>query len=134
MIKIITATYILLLTNAPCDVFTFFNQKEISGFTEDQCQAYEMNDDSLSVGSWNTNVPNPQSDEPNRFVLINLSVLSEDSLENSEIIKNELRNQSYWVHKFDESKMEEIEEWVDSEYQSIYKPIENELRSRYIRR
>jgi len=129
MIKIITATYILLLANNPCDVFTFFNQEEISGFTHQECIAYETNEDSLSVGSWNANVPDPQSGEPTRFVLINLSALSEDSLDNSEIIKNELRNQSYWIHKFDESKMQEIEEWVDSEYQSIYKSIANELRN-----
>ena len=123
MIEIITATYVLLLANNPCDVFTFFNQEEISGFTHQECIAYETNEDSLSVGSWNANVPVHKDGYPDRFVLINLSRLSNDSLENANIIKGELINQAFWLYNFDESKLNEMYLWVESEYQNVLKEI-----------
>lgn len=127
MIKIITATYVLLLTNNPCDVFTFFNQEEISGFTKQECDAYELSSDSLSMASWNANTPETSTEYPGRFVLINLSMLSNDSIENANIIKHELMNQAYWIYNFDESKINEMSSWTESEYKNIY----NEIRSRY---
>jgi len=123
MIEIITATYVLLLTSSPCDVFTFFNQEEISGFTHQECIAYETNADSLSVGSWNANVPEHRDGYPDRFVLINLSRLSNDSLENADMIKNELMNQAFWLYNFDESRINEMDLWIDSEYQNVLKEI-----------
>lgn len=123
MIEIITATYVLLLTSTPCDVFTFFNQEEISGFTHQECIAYETTDDSLSVGSWNANVPEHRDGYPDRFILINTSRLSSDSLENAGIIKNELMNQAFWLYNFDESKIDEMNSWVESEYKTILKDI-----------
>jgi hypothetical protein len=104
MITIFRNGYVLLLSYSPCEVFTYFNVKEMHGLSYIECDAYA-----------NTN------DNP-RYVFINLSRCGTD-IETFGLIMHELMHQSFHMHKDEE----DIITWAELESYEVFKLVKENL-------
>ena len=81
MITILKATYVLLLSYNPCDIFTYYNVTEMHGLSIAECQNYNNSSKSAYIAGLSNFVPK-ESGEYNkndkRFVFINLSRCGND--------------------------------------------------------
>ena len=69
------ASYILLLSYNPCDIFTYYNVSEMHGLNVADCQTYNNTADDAYIAGWTNYAPNESKDV---FVFINLSRCTDD--------------------------------------------------------
>ena len=130
MTTIIRETYTLLLGYNPCEVFTYFNVKQMHGLNCKDCLLYPNNkypnikDDAYIWGLANY-VP---KDDQNyklgdaRFVFIKLQICS-DNYETYGGVFHELMHQSLHMHNYDMDLEEEIISWAEKEAREVFKLV-----------
>jgi len=117
MITIFRAGYILLLSYNPCDVFNYFDVKEMHGLSLAECETYNNTADSAYFAGWCNFVPKESGEydqNDKRFVFINLARCNDD-IEAMGLIMHEMMHQSFFMHNYDVNKEEEIITWAEEE-------------------
>ena len=123
MISIFKPSYLLLLSENPCDLFTYFKVDEMHGLSLAECEAYKnTKSDSYFAGMSNI-IPNTDK----RFVYINLSRCGSD-IETMGLVFHEMMHHSFWLHHYDVNKEEEIISWAENESYEVIKTIKNLLK------
>lgn len=120
MITVQLASYILLLSYNPCDIFNYYNVTEMHGLSLLECEAHSNTKDSAYIAGWSNLDPH---DATKRFVFINLSRCN-NPIETTGLVMHELMHQSFWLHNYDVSKEEEIITWAEEETYNVVKLIE----------
>jgi hypothetical protein len=118
MTSIHNSSYLLLLSENPCDLFTYFNVDELHGLTLSECQAYNNSIFDSYIFGMSNFIPN--SDK--RFVYINLSRCSND-IETMGLLFHEMMHHSLWLYDYDLNKEEEIITWAENESYEVIKTI-----------
>lgn len=125
---IIRESYILLLSENPCDLFTYFNVAEMHGLSLLECSVHDnTSNDSYLAGLANF-VPKESgeyNENDKRFVFINLRRCT-DSISTFALIMHELMHHSFFIHNYDMNKEEEIITWAELESHIIYKLIKKQ--------
>ena len=109
MITIFKTGYILLLSYNPCDVFTYFNVKEMHGLNAIDCAKHENTTESAYFAGWCNFIPKESGEydqNDRRFIFINLSRCNDDT-ETMGLIMHEMMHQSLFVHNYDVANKEE---------------------------
>lgn len=119
MITIFRHDYVLLLSDNPCEVFTYFNVKEMHGLSLIECQAYNNTTEDAYIAGWSNFVPGKMG---LRFVFINLSRCGTD-IETFGLIMHELMHQSFHMHKDEE----DIITWAEEESYEVFKLVKENL-------
>jgi hypothetical protein len=130
MITIIKASYILLLSYNPCDIFTYYNVTEMHGLSLTECQAYNNTFEDSYIAGFSNFVPkesNQYHDSDARFVYINLSRRGND-VQTMGLVMHEMMHHSLWLHNYDVSKEEEIISWAEEESYEVIKTIKNIIK------
>jgi hypothetical protein len=126
MITIFKTGYILLLSYNPCDVFTYFNVKEMHGLNAIDCAKHENTTESAYFAGWCNFIPKESGEydqNDRRFIFINLSRCNDDT-ETMGLIMHEMMHQSLFVHNYDvANKEEEIITWAEEESYEVYKIV-----------
>jgi hypothetical protein len=125
MNKIDRNTYTLLLSQNPCDLFTYYNVKEMHGLSITKCQSYNNNFDSAYIAGLSNFVPKESGEydeNDQRFVFINLSRCGND-VETMGLIMHEMMHHSFFIHNYDIELEEEIITWAEEEAYEVYKII-----------
>ena len=125
MITIFRHGYVLLLSNNPCEVFTYFNVKEMHGLSLTECQAYNNTTEDAYIAGWSNFVPKESGEYTNdnpRYVFINLSRCGTD-IETFGLIMHELMHQSFHMHKDEE----DIITWAEEESYEVFKLVKENL-------
>jgi len=128
MITIIKASYILLLSYNPCDVFTYYNVTEMHGLSLTECQAYNNTKDDSYIAGFSNFVPKESknyNDTDARFVYINLSRCNNDA-QTMSLVMHEMMHHSFWLHNYDMTKEEEIITWAENESYDVMEIIRYE--------
>jgi hypothetical protein len=128
MISYITASYILLMSYNPCDIFTYYNVTQMHGLSITECEAYNNTEDDAYISGFTNFVPkesNQYHDSDKRFVYINLTRRGNDT-QTMGLVMHEMLHHSMWLHNYDVSKEEEIVSWAEEESYKIMKIINYE--------
>ena len=125
MNKIDRDSYTLLLSENPCDLFTYFNVDEMHGLNALDCANHKNTTENSYIAGLSNFVPK-QSGEYNsndkRFVFINLSKCT-DSISTFALIMHEMMHHSFFIHNYDIELEEEIITWAEEEAYEVYKII-----------
>lgn len=82
MLKVIYfASYTLILSDNPCDIFTYFGIEEMHGLNLKDCEAHSNTTESAYIAGWTNYVPNIKQEYKSGdplFVYINLSRCTDD--------------------------------------------------------
>ena len=125
MNKIERATYTLLLSQNPCEVFKYFNVDEMHGLTLAECILHDNNTNNSYIAGLANFVPKEskeynQNDE--RFVFINLLKCT-DSISTFALIMHEMMHHSFELHNYNLHLEEDIITWAEHESHKVYKII-----------
>lgn len=123
LITLFRETYLLLLSNNPCDVFNYFGVNEMHGLNLKDCKLHQNTKQSSYIAGWCNFVPKENkeySKTDKRFVFINLSRCT-DEVKTTGLIMHELCHQSLFMFNYDMEKEEEIITWAEEETYKIYK-------------
>jgi hypothetical protein len=123
MISIFKPSYLLLLSENPCDLFTYFKVDEMHGLKLSECEAYKNNKKDSYIAGLSNLIPNTE----NRFIFINLSRCNND-IETMGLIFHEMMHHALWLHNYDMDKEEDIITWAEDESYKIIKTIKNLLK------
>jgi hypothetical protein len=126
MVTVFRNGYILLLSYNPCDVFTYFNVKEMHGLNAIDCEKHSNTKDSAYIAGWSNFVPKVSGEyisNDDRFVFINLSRCT-DTVKTMGLIMHEMMHHSLWMHGYlVENREEDIITWAEEESYEVYKII-----------
>jgi hypothetical protein len=128
MISYITASYILLMSYNPCDIFTYYNVTEMHGLSLTECQAYNNTFEDAYIAGLSNFVPKESKqyhDTDARFVYINLSRCNND-VQAMALVMHEMMHHSLWLHNYDMTKEEEIVTWAEEQSYDIMEIIRHE--------
>ena len=118
MITIFRNGYVLLLSYNPCDIFVYFNVKEMHGLNIEECKEHENSTSNTYIAGWNNFVPKESGGYVNtdpRYVFINLSRCTDD-VHTVGLIMHELMHQSFHMH----ADEEEIITWAEKEAYEVF--------------
>lgn len=125
MIVIIRASYMLLLSYSPCDVFTYFGVEEMHGLNIQDCREHKNTAESAYIAGWSNFVPkesgNYQDGDP-RFVFINLSRCT-STVKTIGLIMHEMMHASLALHNYNIHLEEDIITWAEDETYEVYELI-----------
>ena len=127
MIAIRREHYLLLLSYNPCEVFTFFNVKEMHGLNYNDCILHNNNEQQSYIAGWCNYIPKESgeyTDKDSYYVFINLTRCSSD-IETIRTIFHELMHMSLNLKTYSEETEEEIITWADFETDEVYHIIQN---------
>ena len=128
--KIDRDTYTLLLSENPCDLFTYFNVVEMHGLNYTDCMAHvNTKDDSYICGLANyihKKNGNYKCGDA-RFIFINL-LRCNDSLNTFALIMHEMMHHSFELHNYNLHLEEDIISWAEKESHEIYKIIKQKIQ------
>ena len=122
MNKIDRGTYTLLLSQNPCEVFTYFDVDEMHGLSFAECVNLK---DNTYIAGWANYVPkesNQYNENDKRFVFINL-LRCTDSIKTFALIMHEMMHHSFFIHNYNMDLEEEIITWAENESHEVYKII-----------
>ena len=125
MIEIKRNTYTLLLSENPCDVFTYFNVEQMHGLNYKDCFLYPNTKDDAYIWGWANYVPKENQDYKfgdARFVFINLQRCADD-YETYGGVFHELMHHSLEMHNYDMDLEEEIISWAEKETTEVFQLI-----------
>ena len=119
------ATYTLLLSQNPCEVFKYFNVEEMHGLNYNDCKDHVNSKDDAYIAGLANFIPKEskeynQNDE--RFVFINL-LRCTDSISTFALIMHEMMHHSFFIHNYKMDLEEEIITWAEHESHEVYKII-----------
>jgi len=133
MVTIFRAGYILLLSYNPCDVFNYFDVKEMHGLSLVECEAHPNDMDSAYIAGWCNFVPKESgqyAEGDRRFIFINLTRCADD-IAAMGLIMHEMMHQSLYMHDYDIiNKEEEIITWAEKEAYKVFdlvKPMKSKI-------
>ena len=125
MNKIDRNTYTLLLSQNPCDLFTYFDVDEMHGLNALDCGNHKNTTENSYIAGLSNFVPK-QSGEYNsndkRFVFINILKCT-DSISTFALIMHEMMHHSFFIHNYDIELEEQIITWAEEEAYQVYKII-----------
>ena len=123
MVTIFRAGYVLLLSYNPCDIFHYYNVREMHGLSLIECQAHPNTVDSAYIAGWSNFVPKASGEHianDDRFIFINLSRCT-DSVSTTGLIMHEMIHHSLWMHSYNvETREEDIITWAEQETYEVY--------------
>ena len=128
MNKIDRATYTLLLSQNPCDLFTYFNVDEMHGLTLAECILHDNNTNNSYIAGLANFIPKEPKKDGNykcgdeRFIFINL-LRYNDPLSTFGLIMHEMMHHSFFIHNYNMDLEEEIITWAENESHEVYKII-----------
>jgi hypothetical protein len=132
MITIIRGTYILLLSYNPCNVFTYYNVKEMHGLNIVDCTEYKNTTEDAYIAGFSNFIPKELGEYTNndpRFIFINLSRCTDD-LNTFKLIMHEMMHTSLAIHEYNVNKEEEIIEWAELESNEVFKIIKKIIKNK----
>jgi hypothetical protein len=112
------ATYVLLMSYNPCDVFKYYNVTEMHGLNLADCNSYNNTNDDAYIAGLSNQDPN---DSTKRFVFINLSRCNND-IETMGLVMHEMMHHSFTLHKDEE----DIITWAENESYEVLNIINYE--------
>lgn len=118
------ATYVLLLSYNPCDIFTYYNVSEMHGLNAIDCQAHANTKDSAYIAGWTNYVPKASGkykSKDNVFVFINLSRCNDD-IHTTALVMHEMMHLS--GHMYDGCWDSHEEEMISFAEKETYKVVE----------
>lgn len=128
MVTIFRTGYVLLLSYNPCDIFHYYNVKDMHGLSLLECEAHSNTTDSSYIAGWSNFVPvkeeywSYEQGDP-RFIFINLSRCT-DPVKTTGLIMHEMMHHSLYMHEYNaEIKEEEIITWAEEETYEVYKLV-----------
>ena len=125
MNKIDRDTYTLLLSENPCDLFTYFNVVEMHGLNYSDCKAHVNTKDDAYIWGLANYIPKKDGNYKcgdARFVFINLKRCN-DILQTFGCIFHELMHHSFELHNYNLHLEEDIITWAENESHEVYKII-----------
>jgi len=125
MIQIDRETYTLLLSENPCDLFTYFNVDEMHGLNYTDCKAHVNTIDDAYIWGLANYIPKKDGNYKcgdARFVFINL-LRCTDGLSTFALIMHELMHHSLELHNYNLDLEEDIITWAEHESHEVYKII-----------
>ena len=127
MIVIVRASYILLLSYNPCDIFSYYNVSGMHGLTQAECETHSNSTDSAYIAGWSNYVPKESGeyqDRDKRYIFINLSRCTDD-IHTTGLVMHEMMHHSMWLHEYNLEKEEEIITWAETEAYEVVSLINN---------
>lgn len=116
------ATYTLLLSYNPCDVFTHFGVTEMHGLNLADCNAHANTKDSAYIAGWCNYIPKPSGDysaDNQHYVFINLSRCTDD-IRTMGLVMHEMMHLSGELHDGCwDSHEEEMITWAEEEAYTV---------------
>lgn len=109
MVTAFMGSYILLMSYDPCDVFLYFNVKEMHGLSLKECEQHENSTKSSYIAGWSNFVPKESGayyPTDKRFVFINLSRCT-DTVKTMGLIMHEMMHHYMWYYEYDVEQYEE---------------------------
>lgn len=125
MNKIDRETYTLLLSENPCDLFTYFNVVEMHGLNYNDCMAHVNTIDDAYIWGLANYIPKKDGNYKcgdERFIFINL-LRYNDPLSTFGLIMHELMHHSFELHNYNLDLEEDIITWAEHESHEVYKII-----------
>ena len=125
-------TYLLLLSYNPCEIFTYFNVKEMHGLNAVDCALYPNTKKDAYIAGWSNFIPkesNEYNDNDSRYIFINLSRCTDD-VNTFGLIMHELMHRSFALHNFNVHKEEEIITWAEQESYKVFQIIKQQKNER----
>lgn len=119
MIVIKKKEYYLLLSYNPCDIFTYYNIKEMHGLNINDCLAYNNTKKDAYIAGLCNVIPNSDSN----FVFINLSRCNTD-IQTFGLIMHELMHLSFDLH----TDEEELISWAELESYKVFEIVKDILK------
>jgi hypothetical protein len=118
MYLITRATYILLLSYNPCELFNHFEVEQLHGLYKVECLKHENSSTSAYIAGLSNFIPKVTGDysqQDKRFIYINLSRCNDD-ISTMSLVMHETMHHSLWLHEYDvENQEEEIITWAENE-------------------
>lgn len=130
MNKIDRDTYTLLLSENPCDLFTYFNVIEMHGLNYTDCMAHVNTKDDAYIWGLANYIPKKDGNYKfgdERFIFINL-LRYNDPLSTFGLIMHELMHHSFELHNYNLDLEEDIITWAEHESHEVYKIIKQNSR------
>ena len=125
MNKIDRDTYTLLLSENPCDLFTYFNVDEMHGLNYTDCKAHVNTIDDAYIWGLANYIPKKDGNYKcgdERFIFINL-LRYNDPLSTFGLIMHEMMHHSFELHNYNLHLEEDIITWAEHESHEVYKII-----------
>lgn len=123
MVTIFRTGYVLLLSYNPCDIFHYYNVKEMHGLSLLECEAHSNTVDSAYIAGWSNFVPKASGEyiaNDDRFIFINLSRCT-NPVKTTGLIMHEMMHHSLWMHSYNaETREEDIITWAEEETYEVY--------------
>ena len=130
MNKIDRDTYTLLLSENPCDLFTYFNVTEMHGLNYNDCMAHVNTIDDAYIWGLANYIPKKDGNYKcgdERFIFINL-LRYNDPLSTFGLIMHEMMHHSLELHNYNLHLEEDIITWAEHESHEVYKIITQNTR------
>lgn len=130
MNKIDRDTYTLLLSENPCDLFTYFNVVEMHGLNYNDCKAHVNSIDDAYIWGLANYIPKKDGNYKcgdERFIFINL-LRYNDPLSTFGLIMHEMMHHSFELHNYNLHLEEDIITWAEHESHEVYKIITQNTR------
>lgn len=126
MYLISRATYVLLLSYNPCEVFDHFQVDELHGLYRMECLKHNNTTASAYIAGLSNFIPKASGDYTNkdkRFIYINLSRCTDD-ITTMGLLMHETMHHSLFIHKYKvNTKEEDIIQWAETEALELIKIV-----------
>ena len=113
----------------PCEIFTFYGEREIHGLKYDECVAYNNTKKEAYIAGFSNYIP--MKDEykhgDNYFVFINLSRCN-DTVNTIRLIFHELMHRAFELYDWDVDKEEDMISWADEETAEVFNIVKENLK------
>jgi hypothetical protein len=118
MIEIDRKQYTLLLSQNPCEIFSYLRVPNIHGLNFADCLIHENSTKNAYIAGWCNYFP----DSDKFFVFINLSRCTSD-LETTLLLNHELFHAAMIVFNWNIDKEEQIVTWAENETKQVYQIV-----------
>lgn len=119
--------YTLILSHDPCDLFKFYNVKEMHGLSLKECQNHKNTSEGSYIAGLCNFIPKESGEyNPNDayFVFIN-TMRCTDEFNSARLIMHEMMHMSLKLHGYDLTQEESIITWAEEETGEVYKHIKS---------
>jgi hypothetical protein len=137
MIEVQRKTYTLLMSFNPCEIFTFYGEREMHGLKYDECVMHKNNKQQAYIAGFSNYVPAhvPESEKDyfkyehgdDFFVFLNLSRCN-NTVETVRLIFHELMHRAFELYDWDVDKEEDMISWADEETAEVFKIVKENLK------
>lgn len=137
MIEVQRKTYTLLMSHNPCEIFTYYGERELHGLKYDECVMHKNNKQQAYIAGFSNYVPAhvPKSEKDDFeykhgddfFVFINLSRCN-STVNTIRLIFHELMHRAFELYEWNVDKEEDMISWADEETEEVFKIVKENIK------